>query len=124
MAFPEIAPTSRSFDPGDFPSKTYNSQSGSEIRILYGSQRTKMKLSLGYENITDANADLFLTHYESVNGTFSTFELPSAVFSGWSGLASSLDASGSNSWRYEQPPQVASVRPGLSSVTISLIGVL
>jgi hypothetical protein len=36
MAFPTLTPTSREFTPGAWPIKNYNSQSGAEIRILYG----------------------------------------------------------------------------------------
>ena len=55
MAFPTLQPTSRDFSPGDWPIKRYNSQSGAEVRILYGSRRTNAKLSLGYDNISDSN---------------------------------------------------------------------
>jgi hypothetical protein len=59
MAFPTLQPTSRDFSPGDWPIKRYNSQSGAEVRILYGSRRTNAKLSLGYDNISDSNAQQF-----------------------------------------------------------------
>ncbi len=59
MAFPTLVPTSRSFESGDYPVKTFKAQNGKEHRILYGSNRTNMKLSLSYANITDANAELF-----------------------------------------------------------------
>ena len=36
MAFPTLQPTSRDFSPGYWPIKRYNSQSGAEVRILYG----------------------------------------------------------------------------------------
>ncbi len=124
MTFPSLQPSSRSFDPGAPAIKTYNAQSGAEVRLKYGSQRTKMKLALSYKNITDSNAESFLTHYDSVEGTFSTFTIPSAAFSGWAGSSSALDATGANAWRYEQPPQISSVRPGVSTVTVNLVGVL
>ena len=46
MAFPAHEPTGRSFDAGDYRYKTFSSQSGKEIRILYGDKRTGMKLQL------------------------------------------------------------------------------
>ncbi len=124
MAFPSLTPTARQFDPGDYPIKTFNAQSGAEVRILYGNQRTKMKLSLSFANITDANAELFIDHFDEVDGSFSTFDLPDEALDGWSGTSDALQAPGSNEWRYESPPQIASVRPGLSTVTVNLIGVL
>ena len=124
MAFPTLTPTSREFSPGAWPVKNYNSQSGAEVRILYGSRRTNAKLSLGYENISDSNAQLFLDDYAAQYGTLRTFTLPSAVRTGWSGSSGSIDAPPSAAWRYEGEPQVRSVRPGRSSVTVNLVAVI
>ena len=120
MAFPSLTPTGRQFTPGDFPSQRFNSQSGAEVRILYGSQRVNATLSLSYANVTDANAESFLDDYSAQLGTFRTFTLPSAVFEGWSGTVSKLDAPSGTKWRYDAEPQVQAVRPGISSVTVSL----
>ena len=126
MAFPDLVPTSRSFDAGDYPIKTFKSQNGKEHRILYGSNRTNMKLSLSYANITDANAELFLDHYDEVQGTFGTFGIGrDAGKGGWEGNEDAIGASDhGNSYRYESAPQLVQVRPGISTVTVNLIGVL
>jgi hypothetical protein len=124
MPYPALKPTSRQFSPGDYPVKTVRSQSGVETRILYGSQRTGMSIDLGYENITDAQAELFNTHYDEVKGSFQTFVLPSDVRAGWNASASTLDAVGGNAWRYDSPPSITSVKPGVSSVQVKLTGVL
>jgi len=124
MAYPTLVPSSRSYNSGDYPVKTFRSQSGSESRILYGNRRTGMTLELQYDNITDANAELFLDHYDETKGSYTTFALPAGAFTGWSGNADALDAATGNSWRYDQPPQVNNVRPGISSVQVRLIGVL
>ena len=120
MAFPSLTPTGRQFTPGNFPSNTYNSQSGAEVRILYGSRRVNAVLSLSYANVTDANAESFLDDFNAQLGTFRTFTLPSSVFEGWTGTASALDAPSGTKWRYDAEPQVQAVRPGISSVTVSL----
>ena len=126
MAFPNLVPTSRSFESGDYPVKTFKAQSGAETRILYGDKRTNMKLSLTYSNITDANAALFLIHFDSeTNGTFSTFEIADNTRLGWAGHKRDLGAANSgNRWRYDNAPQQVQVRPGVSTVTVNLIGVL
>lgn len=124
MAFPSLKPTSRDFSPGDWPIKRFNSQSGSEVRILYGSQRTNAKLSLGYDNIADSNAQAFLDDYAVQYGSLRTFTLPADVRSGWTGSSSSIDAPPGTKWRYEGEPQVRSVRPGRSSVTVNLVAVI
>ena len=71
----DLVPSARTFESGDYPVKTYRAQNGAEHRILYGSNRTNMKLSLTYANIQDADAELFLDHYDTVQGTFQTFVL-------------------------------------------------
>ena len=126
MAFPNLVPTSRSFESGDYPVKTFRAQSGAETRILYGDKRTNMKLSLTYSNITDANAALFLIHFDSeTNGTFSTFEIADNTRLGWTEHKKYLGAGDSgNRYRYENAPQQVQVRPGVSTVTVNLIGVL
>ena len=125
MAFPTIAPTARSFDYGDWPVKKFKSQNGSEVRILYGDKRANMKLQLTYSNISDANAELFIDHYDEMKGSFTTFVLNPSAKNGWEGTAGAIGAqSQGNDYRYEGPPQVQQVRPGISTVTVSLIGVL
>ena len=83
MAFPDLQPTGRTYDPGSYPIKTFKAQNGAETRILYGNERTEVKLSLSYANIGDANAELFLDHYDEVKGFFETFDLPDAALAGW-----------------------------------------
>lgn len=125
MPFPALKPTSRSSSAGDYPVKTFKAQSGAEVRILYGSKRTGMELDLSYDNISDSSADDFVVHYDEVKGTFSTFDLPANVLAGWSGDSTQLDASFTgNQWRYSGPPSIISVRPGISSVQVKLVGVL
>ena len=90
MAFPTLQPTGRTYDPGSYPVKTFKAQNGKEHRILYGSERTDVKLSLSYANVGDANAEQFLDHYDEVQGTFSTFDLPDNALAGWSSNTDAL----------------------------------
>ena len=128
MAFPTLVPSSRAFDAGNWPIKTYKAQNGAEVRILYGNSRTNMTLSLQYKNITDANAELFLDHFDEMLGTYSTFVLGDSTGgarSGWTGNREALGAgSQSNRWRYAESPTIDSVKPGISNVSIKLIGVI
>ena len=123
MPFPVLSPTNRDFNPGDYPVKAYNAQSGAEVRILYGDTRTKMELSLAYDNITDASAKEFLDHYDETKGSYSTFIIDPSARSGWGSTAAAIDASGVNRWRYSEAPQITAVRPGRSSVRVNLVGV-
>ena len=127
MAFPALAPSKRSFSPGDFPQKKVRSQSGVETRILYGTKRTGMSLKLSYKNISDADAELFLDHYHDMKGTYTTFGVGSQTGAklGWAGNADALGADAwGNDYRYAGPPQVTQVKKGVSNVQVNLIGVL
>ena len=128
MAYPAIIPTARSYDPGNWPIKTYNSQSGAEVRILYGDKKFNSTLSLTYSNISDAEANQFLSHYSGSLGTYRTFTLAgsgaTAVLTGWKGGSSELIGSSSSKWRYKEAPRLEAVRPGVSSVTVSLLRVI
>jgi hypothetical protein len=122
MPFPNLKPTARSFDAGDFPIKSFRSQSGVESRILYGSRRTGAQLSLTFENITDTDANSFLTHFEETRGTFATFTLAANTASGWS--PGSINPGAGNQWRYSDAPNISNVRPGRSTVQVTLVAVL
>jgi hypothetical protein len=128
MPYPALRPTSRSFDPGNWPIRTYNAQSGVEIRLLYGSKRYNLRLELTYANIPDSSATQFLAHFDETTGTFSTFELGAsaltAIYDGWRASTSALSPPAGVNWRYESAPRVENVRPGISTVTVSLIGVI
>lgn len=122
MPFPNLKPSGRSFNPGDFPIKTFRSQSGKESRILYGSNRTGAELELTFENITNANANEFVVHYDETRGTFATFGLPANVFAGSS--SANFNSGSGTAWRYAGPPEIASVYNNLSTVTVRLVAVL
>ena len=125
MAFPTIAPTSRSYDPGDYANTKYRANSGAEVRIRYGSLRVGMKMQLVYQNISDAQAAAFLTHYDDMKGTSGQFPTTDTAVHAEKGMTTALQnkvgATGSH-WRYEGPPQLTSVYPGRSTVTVNLIG--
>ena len=129
MDFPAIKPTARTFDPGTYPVKTYKAQNGNETRILYGSSRTEMKLSLTYANIPDASAELFVTHYDDRQGSFKTFNASSAgedIVDGWDGAGSTIKKNPDSTakYRYESAPVITQVAKGRSTVTVNLIGVV
>jgi len=128
MDFPnDLVPSSRQFNPGDWPVKSFKALDGAEVRILYGSKRTGMTLQLSYDNIRDQDAERFLDHYNDRKGTFLTFHFPTmqpAAKKGWVGNVDALGAGAwGNAWRYAEAPAVTNVRPGRSSVTVNLIGV-
>ena len=133
MPFPNIKPTTRSFTMGDYPSKTYRSLSGVIFKRAFGNKQTGYTLDLTFRNIGDTselrslsgNAKQIINHYNDVDGTFSSFTLPARVFEGMDNDFRDLIRNPSNvKWRYAEPPKVNSVKAGMSTVTVKLIGEL
>ena len=134
MPFPQFAPSSREFKAGDFPVKNYRALDGSELRILYGSKRTGFTLRLGYNNLSDTDAEKFIEHFHEMKGTFTGFYVSADQSTsastdgpkkGWGGNQKNIGARDwGNQWRYAEPPTVTSVYPGVSSVSVTLVGVL
>lgn len=125
--YPGLVPSSRQYTPGNWPVRTYKAMDGYEVRILYGDKMTGMKLQLSYQAIPDTDAVKFLEHYEQQRGTFESFHFASdeGPKGGWGASYAQLGAgSEGNSWRYEGPPQLEQLRPGVSSVTVNLLAVL
>lgn len=131
--FPSIKPTTRSFTMGDYPSKTYTSLSGVIFKRAFGNKQTGYALRLTFKNIGDAsalrdysgNAKDIIDHYNSVYGTLDKFTLPDEIFAGMDdSLEDLIQAPSDIGWRYAAPPQVQSVRTGISTVTVNLVGEL
>ena len=131
--FPDIKPTTRTFTMGDYPSKTYTSLSGVIFKRAFGNRQTGYTLNLTFRNIGDTSelrslsgtAKQIIDHYNTVDGTYNKFTLPDLMFAGMdSDLESLIQAPTDISWRYAAPPQVQSVKAGVSTVTVSLVGEL
>jgi hypothetical protein len=122
MAFPTLRPSARDFTPGDWPIKRYNSQSGAEIRILYGTVRTNAKMTLTYENIRNVEAQYFLDDYNSTFGTLRTFTLPVEAITPWPNTAG-LNAPSGTRWRYDSEPKFQNFQRGRCSVSVDLVAV-
>ena len=121
------APSGRTYMPGDYASARYTAQSGAEVRILYGNKRLSSTLQLVYNNITDTEAEAFLTHYNLVKGTFESFKTSgNPTEAGWTGSAGELNTTAmvpDTRWRYSGPPQLQSTYVGRSSIVIDLVAV-
>lgn len=125
--WPEIAPTSRTFEAGDWPVRKFQSEDGVEVRILRGDRRRNHKLRLSYANIPDAIAEQFLDFYYSRQGTYQTMYLPRPLTNhlgaGWGGTTEAFNPGPATRWRFEGPPSIESIYPGVSSVSFTLIAV-
>ncbi len=124
--FPGIQPTSRSFVAPAWQTTTETSQSGVITRRLWGSRPSRATLNLQFNNINDTNASAILSAYNSAKGSVDSLTLPDIIFNGAdSSLKLWLDSSATGAgllWCFTEgsPPQVESIAPGLSNVSVSL----
>ena len=136
--FPTVKPTSRSYNPGTYPSTTFESLDGTKTHLRFGNKRVNATLTLGFSNISDADAFLILENYRLVNSVWDyvTFNSESGLAGvGGTGhtmpdgslgnLAAYMDEAPSGlKWRYSAPPSVTSSFKGKSNVSCSFVACL
>ena len=127
-SFPSIKPSSRSYNPGEYPQTKFEAQNGAKTIMRYGKNRVNATLQLGFSNISDADAALILANYEDVNSDWDYVTFSSAngtVGVGSTSLSNYFKESGSGlKWRYSGPPNVTSSFKGLSNVSCSFVACL
>jgi hypothetical protein len=116
--FPAIEPASRALTFGDYPQLTYASISGGDVRFLQGTKRITQVLSLGYQYLSEANAQLILDHYAGQEGSLIGFDLPAII---WLGYSTPPVSAVDYQWRYAGPFDVAIAAPIQYSMTIELV---
>ena len=135
--FPNIKPASRSYTPGSYPQVEFVAQNGAKTVLRYGNKKVDAKLSLGFTNITDSQANEILNLYEEVNSDYDFINFPSS--SALAGVAdppsltstlqdkmAEKDSSGNTllRYRFDGPPTVTSVKPGRSNVQCKFVACL
>ena len=133
-SFPNFVPSSRKFEMGDYPVKAYRSLSGAIVRRVFGNKQFGYTLDLEFKNIGDTdelkqhsgNVVDIINHYNDTNGTVKSFQLNDRTFDG---MSAELEARTQKphdkiKWRYAEPPKIASVHPGISTVSVKLVGEL
>ena len=132
ILFPSLKPSSRTFNPGKYPSTTFESLDGTKTHLRYGNRRVNATLTLGFSNLSDSDAKLIIDNYVLTNEDWDDADEKTrwVVFSSTRGLggaatdlASYMMPSGLR-WRYTQAPKVTSVYPGISNVSCSFVGCL
>lgn len=127
---PNIAPTSRAFSPPRWPTSSTRSQSGVNTLRLWGSQPSQAALSLSFANIPDATAAQFAAAHRQAKGPVTELTLPSAIYEGLgTALATEIQNLATTHglrWFFPEndPPRISSVKPGISSVQVNLVGEL
>jgi len=127
-SFPSVKPSSRSYKPGEYPQTQFEAQNGAKTIMRYGKNRVNATLTLGFSNISDADAASILANYEDVNSdwdyvTFNNGYATAGVTN--TSLLAYLKESGSGlKWRYSGPPSVTSSFKGKSNVSCSFVACL
>ena len=129
----DIAPTTRVYTPGRYPSKKFESLNGSVVNIRYGRMVVDAKLSMTFENITTAEGNQILENYYKVNSNWNYVN-----FSDNRGLQGADDSdlrleirqreTGGSApklrWRYEEPPTLTQNHKRICSVSCKFRGFL
>ena len=138
--FPNIKPSSRSYTSGAYPQTEFESQNGAKVVMRYGNKQVNAKLTLNFNNITDEQAFEILENYREVNSVydFVTFNQNSGLAGigktgnttsdGSLGNLATYVAAGTGGlglrYRYDGPPSVTSVLPGISNVQCKFVACL
>ena len=135
--FPNIKPTSRTYTPGKYPQVEFVAQNGAKSVLRYGNKKVDAKLTLGFTNITDIEANEILNTYNNVNSDYDYINFTDEnAFAGITAPPSLtttlLDKMGENDtsgnrllrYRFDGPPTVTSVRPGRSNVQCKFVACL
>jgi hypothetical protein len=121
--FPSYIPTKRNFTPGIFPQKTFRTLGGTMAKRTFGNVAYGAKLELQFTNITDDKVQAIIAHYQYQTQRTQRFQLPDTVVAGMNAsLATSVKAVSTLRWEYEGPPAIESIFPGISAVSLTLIG--
>ena len=129
VPFPSgICPTSRRYTPGTLPTTNFQAQNGATTFVYFGRIHVNAKLELGFQNIRDDQASEIIEHYESIiEDAHVTFE--GSQNQALKGMSQNLRESVEDGltalrWKYDGPPQITSVYPGVSTVQCRFIGYL
>lgn len=116
--FPELVPTTRSYDFGAFPISEVPSASAGVVRFRHGATPQNYSLTISYSALSDADATLIRNHFQLQGGGFRSFALPSAIWTNHS--FSGNVAPYKMSWRYTEPIEEEHYSLGLVNLTIKL----
>ena len=132
--FPDdIKPSSRTYTPGIYPQTEFVAQNGAKTVIRYGNKKVNAKLTLGFTNISDNDANRILTFYETINSVYDyinfSFQKKDALVGVQKAdLREKVAQQDKNGYklryRFDGPPTLTSVKPGISSVQCKFVACL
>jgi hypothetical protein len=115
--FPTLVPSGRTFTPGDYPNTSFSVLSGKQTRVRHSTVMLSSQLRLTFVALTEADMLSVLSHYNGQLGSYESFALPSAI---WSGVtANDFQLSGYR-WRYIESPTVEDLVNNRHTVSLVL----
>ena len=116
--FPELEPATRSYDFGLFPLTEEPSISAGIVRFRHSVTQQNYQLTLGYVDLTDAEASLIREHYQYQGGGYLSFQLPSIIWAGHTFSGNIVPYT--TRWRYIETPEEEHRSAGYVNVTVTL----
>jgi len=121
IKFPEIRPSARQYNPGEYPQTQFRSNNGTTEVIRFGRLRVDSSLKLQFKAISEAETVAILQNYETVNSEwnyvrFSKDDAGAGINSNDLSVYINERESGLR-WRYAKPPEVTAVFDGRNDVT-------
>ena len=135
IAFPNIEPTTRRYNPGEFPRTMFESQNGSMTAVYFGDRPVNGTLEMTFRNIHDDLAHDIINHYKRCNraddqGNWNYATMPNTASGALAGIGDSAlrqtigETADNRRYRYAEAPVLTSVFPGYSSVTVKLVAMI
>lgn len=120
--FPALTPNQRSVTLGDFPGARHDGVSGVGVSFLFSkTDLVEQLLSLTFLSLTEAQHKLITDHFVGQEGGLIPFDLPSAI---WSGYSTVPVSSSDYQWRYANALQIEpGGTVGRFNVSVDLIAV-
>jgi hypothetical protein len=117
--FPVLEPATRAYDFGMFPLTEEPSVSAGIVRFRHSTTPQNYQLTLGYVDLTDAEAALIREHFQGQGGGYRSFQLPSIIWAG-AYLHRQHRAIPTTRWRYTAAPEEEHRSAGYVNVTVAL----
>ena len=118
--FPAIAPSSRSFTPGEYPHAAFTALSGEQSRVRHSDAVVGGSVDLTFTRLTEDERSLIEQHYLGQQGEFLAFSLPPETFSGFDPYDF---LEGAGLWRYAEPPEIEDFCGPHHDVRVRLVAV-
>ena len=117
--FPALAPTSRTFIPGDTPRSMQVALSGATAGYRQGNRRINQTISLTFGHLTEAQMNLIQSHYIAANGTYDIFFLSAEIWGDY--VDPPIDLLSDIAWRYAGAPIIEDVSFDRFTVELELV---